>query len=81
VSDLLKSIIRTFVPVVVGLILSALAKAQIEIDDQALTQIVDAVFVGGYYALVRFLEVRFPQLGWLLGLPTTPAYQDVSDQG
>jgi hypothetical protein len=82
VGDLLKSFVRTFVPVVVGLILAAFAKVQIDVDETALTQVINAVFVGGYYAVVRFLEVRFPQFGWLLGLPVPPAYPDapVGDQ-
>lgn len=75
VNDMLKSIIRTFVPVVVGLILSALAQIGIEIEAAALAGLVDALFVGGYYAIVRFLESKSANLGWLLGLPSPPHYE------
>jgi hypothetical protein len=73
-SDLLKSVVRTFVPVVVGLILSALAKLQVEVDAVGLAQLVDAIFVGLYYAVVRFLEAKNQAFGWLLGLPSPPSY-------
>lgn len=73
--DLLKSVVRTFVPVVVGLILSALATAGIEVDEAALAQVIDAVFVGGYYAIVRALETKYEAFGWLLGLPSQPHYE------
>jgi hypothetical protein len=75
VSDQLKSIVRTFVPVVVGLILSGLATIGVEVPEGALTTVVDALFVGGYYALVRVLEEKNPSFGWLLGLPTPPNYE------
>jgi hypothetical protein len=73
-SDMLKSVIRTIVPVIVGLILSAAVKAGLDIDEQTLTQIVDAAVIGGYYALIRFGESRYPAVGWFLGLPVSPQY-------
>jgi hypothetical protein len=72
--DLLRSIVRTFVPVVVGLILSALAQAGIDVDEGALTTVIDSVFIGGYYALVRVLESQSEAFGWFLGLPSAPSY-------
>lgn len=72
--DQLKSIIRTLVPVVVGTIISALATAGIEIEESLLYPLVDALFIGGYYALVRFLESKDERFGWLLGLPSAPHY-------
>lgn len=80
-NDMLKSIIRTFVPVVVGLILSGLAQLGIEIEAAALAGIVDAIFIGGYYAIVRFLESKSANLGWLLGLPSPPNYEVWTAQG
>lgn len=72
--DLLKSLIRTIVPVIVGLILSVAVKAGLEIDPGQLTQVVDAIVIGLYYALVRFGESKHPGVGWLLGLPVSPQY-------
>lgn len=77
--DLFRSVVRTFVPVVVGLIMAGLAKAGIEMDSTALTTVIDALFVGGYYVVIRLLERRFPAVGWLLGLPVTPTYERPSD--
>lgn len=72
----LKSVVRTLVPVVVGVILSGLAQIGIEVDQVALSQVIDGVFVGGYYTLVRYAESRVPALGWLLGLPSPPEYPE-----
>lgn len=74
--DTIASIVRTFVPVVVGLILSAAATAGIEIPEGSLTVVVDSIFVGGYYVVVRLLEKVSPAFGWFLGLPIAPTYQD-----
>ena len=80
-NDLLKSMIRTFVPVVVGLILSALAQIGVKVDPGTIAGAVDAIFIGGYYAIVRFLESKSPKLGWLLGLPSEPHYEVWTAQG
>jgi hypothetical protein len=80
VSDLLKSVIRTFVPVVVGLIISAVTLAGVEIDDElrgSLLILIDGVFVGLYYTLIRWLEGKFPAFGWFLGLPAEPHYTNI----
>lgn len=73
--DLLKSVIRTFVPVVVGLIMSGLATINVTLDEPALYGLVDALFVGLYYTVVRFLETKEKKFGWLLGLPSPPHYE------
>jgi hypothetical protein len=74
VRDLFVSLVRTIVPTVVGLILAALAKGGIEVDPTVLTLTIDALFVGGYYALVRLLESKWSWLGLLLGWKATPTY-------
>ena len=79
-TNYIKSVVRTFVPVVVGLILSGLTQLGIDIDEGALTTVVDALFVGGYYALVRVVEVKVPALGWFLGLPSAPDYPQKSPE-
>lgn len=75
IRDLLASFVRTLVPTVVGLVLAWLATANIDIDSQALTVVIDGVFIGGYYALVRLLEQKFPWLGVLLGWKMQPTYE------
>ena len=81
INDMLKSIIRTFVPVVVGLIISWFAQLGIEVPTAALAGVIDAIFVGGYYAIIRVLESKSPQFGWLLGLPSPPSYTVWTSQG
>lgn len=41
---------------------------------QPLTEVLAAVFTGGYYLLVRLLERLSPAFGWLLGAPVPPSY-------
>lgn len=79
-SDQLVALIRTFVPAVVGLLIAALAKINATVDNDALAALVDAVFIGGYYTIVRFLEARWPALGVLLGIPRQPSYPSSADQ-
>lgn len=74
IRDLLASLVRTLVPTVVGLILSLLAKAELEVDSGLLSGVLDALFVGGYYALVRVLESRWSVAGVLLGWKVQPTY-------
>ena len=70
------SIIRTYVPIIVGALASWLLVTfafQLEADIQAhliiaLTGLLQAV----YYAAVRALETRFPGIGVLLGAAKTP---------
>ena len=73
-NDQLVALIRTIVPAIVGLLLAAAAKANIDIDGAALNGIVDAVVIGVYYLAVRQLERRWPKFGVLLGVPKQPTY-------
>ena len=73
--DLLKSVVRTLVPVVVGLVISGLATAGIELDEALLYPVIDTIFVGGYYTVIRFLETKEEKFGWFLGLPSPPQYK------
>lgn len=69
------SLIRTIVPVVVGSILGLFARIGLNIDvegQQALSTLIDSAFIGGYYIVVRLIETKVPQVGWLLGLAKTP---------
>lgn len=77
--DLGTSLIRTFVPLAAGYVISLLVLAGVDIGSDgkvALTSFLTALFTGLYYALFRFLEVHFgSQWGWLLGLAKSATYQ------
>ena len=74
---LLPSIVRTIVPVVVGLVITALVRLGVSIPNGLLTDVVSALITALYYTGVRFLETHAgPQWGWLLGLAKAPAYSD-----
>ena len=68
--------IRTVVPAMVAALLTWLADTFgiVGIDGTAATAFAVSVVLAVYYALARELEARWPQLGWLLGLPRPPAY-------
>jgi hypothetical protein len=76
--DYLLSLIRTAVPVAVGSALAWLAvHFNIALDEETSAQLgiaVAALAIGGYYALVRGLETRWPWFGKLLGASKPPAY-------
>jgi hypothetical protein len=74
VSDYLVSLVRTFVPVVVGYLLSVLTGLGIDVDPTAAETIISGLFIGGYYALARALEKAQPWFGVLLGWKATPTY-------
>lgn len=78
-SDQLVSLVRTFVPALVGLAIAALTKINADIDSAALTALVDAIVIGAYYTVVRFLEARWPKFGILLGVPKQPSYPGATD--
>jgi hypothetical protein len=77
--DYFASLIRTLVPVVVGWVLAQLAIVGIDLDPGSLQVIVEALFIGGYYAIVRLLEAKNTAFGWFLGLATAPSYPDKSE--
>ena len=72
-SDTIVSLIRTYVPVLVGTILAFLANKgfEIEVNQNAVVAVVIAL----YYALARALEKWKPIFGFLLGVPKEPAYE------
>lgn len=72
------SLIRTYVPLGVGVLVSWLASIGISVDSTATAALVaglGAVAAGAWYALARLLERRWPKLGVLLGVPAAPAYR------
>lgn len=74
---LVTSFIRTYVPIVVGIVVSWLATKGLEFDNATQVQLV-SVFTGAlialYYAVVRVLETKWAKFGWLLGKPKAPTY-------
>lgn len=73
--DVRNSLIRTFVPILVGLAVSLGLKFGFELDVEGVTDLSTALVTAVYYAAVRFLEVKVsPKWGWLLGKPKQPVY-------
>lgn len=70
---MLTSIIRTLVPLIVG-VLGPQAAQWFGWTDETTTGIVTAVVAGVYYLLVRALEQVWPAAGILLGVPSQPVY-------
>lgn len=78
ISNTVISLIRTYVPILVGLLLTWLASSlHVVIDPSSqagLVALCVAVLSAGYYTLVRLLERKWPQVGVLLGVPSKPQY-------
>lgn len=73
--DYLASLIRTFVPIAVGLGLAwVAAKTGVSISDEPAKTLVTGLAAAGYYAAVRALEARWTWAGWLLGYAVPPRY-------
>jgi hypothetical protein len=72
--DLERSIRRTLVPIVAGFLLSQAARVGLSIPESDLVGVLEAIVTGAYYSVVRILEMRYPQVGVLLGALSTPRY-------
>lgn len=70
-SNFVTSLIRTYVPIIAGALISYLLSKGIDLDEGARTGLVTfltALSQGLYYLLVRLFEKYVsPQFGWLLG--------------
>lgn len=76
-ADLIASLTRTAVPVIVGSILTLLTVNGIKTPESVeewLNSVLFFVFSFGYYVIARLLEQKFPKFGWLLGNPAKPTY-------
>lgn len=74
---MLASIIRTVVPVIVGVLLGWAAKVGLNLPEGPVTEIVTIVITGAYYALGRWLEKRWPAVGrWMLAAGLTKKKPD-----
>jgi len=78
VRDTIAALIRTYVPIAVGFVLTLLArKYGVVIDDTistSLTTGLAALVAAVYYAVAKLLEARFTWAGWLLGFNVPPTY-------
>jgi hypothetical protein len=69
------SLIRTYVPAVIGAALAWLATLGLNVNNDTRTLVVTAltaVLTGAYYTLARLLERKYPALSLLLGSPVQP---------
>ena len=64
----MERLIRTYVPIAIGLLLSLLREELgIDIDGEGLIAFVTALTIAVYYGIVAWLERKFPAFGVLLG--------------
>jgi hypothetical protein len=72
--DLEISLRRTLVPIVAGFLLSQAARAGLSIPEAELVGVLEALVTGVYYSALRIVEMRWPQVGILLGALRQPRY-------
>lgn len=74
-STFIASFIRTVVPIIIGSLGAWLTKFGLDLDPAAYDGLgiwLTLIFSSIYYAVVRLLEEKFPQIGWFLGLAKSP---------
>lgn len=79
-SDFIVSLIRTYVPIGVGAVVAWLVARGVDIAPESVDGVVaflTAIFSALYYFVVRLLEQKFPQLGWLLGQAKEVKYKEI----
>ena len=76
-SDTIVSLIRTYVPVIVGAVVAWVCRklGWVTPDTAQLATAFTALVIGAYYGLARALEKKWPAFGYLLGVPKEPAYE------
>jgi uncharacterized membrane protein len=75
--DIFTSVVRTFVPSLIGAVVAYLTQKGVHVPPEAVAQataLITLVVGTGYYIVVRALEKRYPQAGLLLGVPKPPTY-------
>jgi hypothetical protein len=78
----LPSVLRTFVPLLVGYFATFPILKTIGLDDDHVTTLATAVVTALYYLLVRVVETYVePNAGWLLGWAGRPVYPLPADAG
>ena len=77
-TNFLISLIRTYVPIAIGSIISFLVvQYGFVVDESVTSQLVAGLtgfLIAAYYLGARILERKFPQLGFLLGTSAVPVY-------
>lgn len=73
--NLLISIRRTLVPLVVGFLLTQALRVGFDLPAEDLTGVVEALVTGVYYTTLRIAEQYLPALGLLLGARRQPSYE------
>lgn len=76
-SDLLISIRRTVVPIVVGAVTGSFLAPYV--DPVQLTAVVTGIVSGLYYTVLRVAEAKHPGLGALLGARKQPVYTEPAE--
>lgn len=80
VFDVLVSLWRTAVPVIVGWVAALLAHIYVDVDELALSQALVGAFSLVYYGVFRLLEAKVSaNFGWFLGLARPPVYPSALD--
>lgn len=81
VPSVFPSVMRTVVPLVAGVAITALARVGVDFGSEATTSVATAVVAGVYYTLFRLLERIAPTggtaeklFGFLLGFTRPPVY-------
>jgi hypothetical protein len=76
VNTLVPSLIRTYVPVVVGSLVAWLITLGVEVDESLQVGLITALtglLIAVYYTVIRLVERKWPKLSVLLGTTQIPA--------
>lgn len=77
-SDLLISIRRTLVPIIVGAVSASFLGSHV--DPDALRSVIGGAISATYYTVLRLLELKLPEVGVLLGAKKQPLYVAPDEQ-
>jgi hypothetical protein len=68
-------LVRTIVPLIVGVIITKAAQVGFDLPEAAVTDVTVAIVSGAYAVAARLLE-RYvsPKFGWLFGIAKEPVY-------
>jgi hypothetical protein len=76
------SVIRTAVPLIVGILLALPVSKRLGLTSEEVTPAVAGALALAYYVIVRVLEIRRAKgWGWLLGQASAPVYPDSGPPG
>lgn len=82
-NNLAVSLVRTWVPILVGSLVSWCASLGFQVGTETRRSLMvwmTGLLIGAYYTAVRWLERRYPKLGFLLGSRQQPTYPVVAGQ-